>query len=252
MKSLTQFLYESLETRIPTSNSELQELLLDLVHKNIFDFNSVNVSKVTDMTFLFATSEFENINFDISKWDVSHVTNMQSMFDGCTKFNCDLSQWNTSKVTNMFRMFAGCESFEGKGLSNFDVSNVVFFGSMFYDCKKMNSDLSKWNVFKAKDMNGMFAECKIFNQDISSWDVSRVTDMPNMFKNCKSFNQDISAWDVSRVEFMTNMFEGCEKFDKDLSSWDVAYLHFGRDTFKNCKSLKKLPEWYSSEEISKN
>ena len=48
------------------------------------------------------------------------------------------------------------------------------------------------------------------------------------------------------------LFKYCEKFDKDLSSWDVAHLHFGRDTFKNCKSLKKLPEWYSSEEISKN
>lgn len=51
---------------------------------------------------------------------------------------------------------------------------------------------------------------------------------------------------------MTSMFEDCEKFDKDLSSWNVAHLHFGRDTFKNCKSLKKLPEWYSSEEILKN
>ncbi|ENL7070958.1 BspA family leucine-rich repeat surface protein, partial [Campylobacter coli] len=30
---------------------------------------------------------------DLSKWDVSKVTNMDSMFKGCENFNGDLSKW---------------------------------------------------------------------------------------------------------------------------------------------------------------
>ena len=30
---------------------------------------------------------------------------------------------------------------------------------MFYGCKKFNSDLSKWNVSKVKDMEYMFLGC---------------------------------------------------------------------------------------------
>jgi len=39
-------------------------------------------------------SMFNNSKFngDISKWDVSKVTNMDSMFSG-SKFNGDISQW---------------------------------------------------------------------------------------------------------------------------------------------------------------
>ena len=31
---------------------------------------------------------------DISDWDVSNVTNMKSMFDGCIYFNQPLNKWD--------------------------------------------------------------------------------------------------------------------------------------------------------------
>ena len=45
-------------------------------------------------------------NGDISKWDVSRVTNMDNMFYQASLFNADLSKWDVSRVTNMGRMFA--------------------------------------------------------------------------------------------------------------------------------------------------
>ena len=45
---------------------------------------------------------------DISEWDVSNVTSMTSMFDGCILFNQDLSKWNVSKVRWYSYMFDGC------------------------------------------------------------------------------------------------------------------------------------------------
>ena len=57
------------------------------------------------MSYLFA-----NINFngDISRWDVSNVTDIHSMFSGCREFNQDISGWNVSKVNNTTDIFNAC------------------------------------------------------------------------------------------------------------------------------------------------
>ena len=45
---------------------------------------------------------------DISKWDVSNVTNMNSMFAHATSFNQPIDAWDTHNVVNMEGMFIGC------------------------------------------------------------------------------------------------------------------------------------------------
>lgn len=45
-------------------------------------------------------------NGDISKWNVSKVTEMASMFNH-SKFNGDISKWNVSKVKEMYAIFEG-------------------------------------------------------------------------------------------------------------------------------------------------
>merc|ERR1719316_2649657 len=67
-------------------------------------------------------------NGDLSKWDVSRVTGMSSMF-GDSSFNGDLSKWDVSQVTTMYGMFA-VSSFNGD-LSKWDVSQVISMNEMF-------------------------------------------------------------------------------------------------------------------------
>ena len=42
-----------------------------------------------------------SFNQDLSAWDVSSVTNMQSMFSSASAFNGDIFSWDVSSVTNM-------------------------------------------------------------------------------------------------------------------------------------------------------
>ena len=49
---------------------------------------------------------------DISKWNISNVTNMSNMFYQCESLKeiHDISKWSTSKVENMSYLFYGCKS----------------------------------------------------------------------------------------------------------------------------------------------
>merc|ERR1712216_1063377 len=76
-------------------------------------------------------NDASNFDGDISKWDVSKVTDMGGMFSGASKFNGDLSKWDVSKVTDMTNMFELASSFNGD-LSKWDVSKVTDMGGMFF------------------------------------------------------------------------------------------------------------------------
>ena len=70
---------------------------------------------------------------DISKWDVSSVTNMEFMFCDCNNFNQDLSNWDVSSVTDMTYLFLNCKSFN-KDISKWNVYSVRYHLAIFYNC----------------------------------------------------------------------------------------------------------------------
>ena len=85
------------------------------------------------------------------------------MFYNCGNFDCDLSKWDVSKVENMYTMFEGCSKFKGKGLENWNVSKVENISYMFFDCINFDCDLSNWNVNNVKNMERMFYNCNLKN-----------------------------------------------------------------------------------------
>ena len=95
------------------------------------NIGELDVSEVTSMAWLFHEVAPDLKPEDLSKWDVSNVTNMWSMFDG-SDFNGDISGWDVSNVNDMNSMFEN-SAFEGD-ISNWDVSNVEDMNGMFDGC----------------------------------------------------------------------------------------------------------------------
>merc|ERR1712072_660450 len=117
------------------------------------DLSKWNVSRVTEMMGMFRRAAI--FNSDLSKWAVSRVITMEAMFQGAYRFNADLSKWDVSKVVQGAYMFNQAGSYNG--------------GLKF---RRPSSDLSKWDVSKVVDMYGMFEHAYSFNGDLSMWNVS--------------------------------------------------------------------------------
>jgi len=108
-----------------TSKRELQKIIIDAIKENgsNCDLNWIDVSGVTDMSFLFNFTDYLDypearrfisqhpFNCDISNWDVSNVKTMEGMFCGCTEFNQDISNWDVSNVVIMEQMFVFAKKF---------------------------------------------------------------------------------------------------------------------------------------------
>ena len=127
MKSLHETILEKLKIRksnkpsykyFPETKRELQDILTELIKKrgNEGNFNDIDTSKITDMSYLFF--DMDNFNGDISNWDVSNVERMSQMFRGCRSFNQDISDWDVSNVSETNFMFDYCP-IEEKNKPNF-------------------------------------------------------------------------------------------------------------------------------------
>ena len=260
------------EKVIAKDKEDLKFLINQAMKENGYncDLNFIDVSNVTDMSELFCknfivenkevTNTRSLFNGSISEWDVSHVINMERMFDG-SLFTGDISKWEVSNVTNMMRMFAESE-FKGD-ISKWELSiDRICVDDIFASCgiplscrPKLkdvvaNNDNIKTLVEKAIHVLGSEADLNFidvsnvtnmatlfegssFSGDISKWDVSNVTDMARMFAE-STFKGNIGKWVVPKVTNMDRLFYKSQ-FDSDISKWELLIDRVNMDnTFTSC------------------
>lgn len=177
-----------------------------------------DVSRITDMAALFANAKYIP---DVTHWNTSRVTNMNSMFYGALSFNQPIGQWDVSSVTSMIRMFSHSREFN-QPIGDWKTGRVTNMFGMFDFADRFNQPIGDWDVSSVTDMGWMFCRALYFNQPIGQWKTGRVTNMSYMFCTAKSFNQILNDWDVSSVTDMSNMFSSADSFNQIIDNWNMS------------------------------
>ena len=129
-KNICKIIYESKEY-------ELQEYIKNPSNKTTLELKLTNINDIKDKSYMFY-----------------HCSSLLSL--------PDISKWDTSNVSNMDSLFFDCKSLEAlPDISNWNISNVESIGFMFYYCINLKSlpDISNWNTNKVKNMMSLFGYC---------------------------------------------------------------------------------------------
>ena len=217
-----------------------------------------------------------SFNQIISKWDVSSVSDMSSMFNGASSFNGNIGDWDVSSVSDKIVNVQWTSSFNGD-IGDWDVSSVSDMSSMFYVAERFNQDIGDWVVSSVANMTSIFNGASSFNQDISNWNVILINDEPTNFSlNSKLESENkpnwglelklnykselikaldnmkngfykgvyINEWDVSSVTDMSKLFKNRTEFNEDISKWDVSSVSDMYEMFYYAKKFdQNLSKW---------
>lgn len=210
---------------------------------------------------------------DITSWNVRKVTTTEGMLQGTPITSLDLSAWNTDSLTNMQRMFENCTKLTSLNLSGWNTSNVTDMSGPFgHDQQLTNLRFDGWNTGNVRLMGHMFEYCtKLTSLDLSGWDTSNVTDMYALFDNCTSlaglklgdrwnmgnvtdttwmFSGDrklastiariVPDWNMGSVKKTAGMFSDCVDGVLDLSKWNTPLLTDTRNMFRYNPNLTRI------------
>ena len=210
-------------------------------------------------TYFYGNNRFINMKYirSIPMYDTSKVTNMGSMFEGCTNLEA-IPLLNTSNVTKMYSMFKNCSSltsvppldtsnvtgmssmFSGctslKTIPLLNTSNVTYMNEMFRDCSMLTS-IPLLNTSKVTTMEMMFSESSI--KTIPLLNTSNVTNMEKMFAECVSLTH-LPVLDTSHVTSMSQMFWGCSSLET-IPLLNTSKVTNMSGMFQNCRKLKTIP-----------
>ena len=150
----------------------------------------------------------------------------------------DLSNFDTSQVTNMESMFHHCENMKKINLENINTSSVETMLSLFDACYKLTSvDLSKFDTSKVKTLRLMFWNCRNLKfLDLSNFDTSQVTDIYSIFWGCESLIYlNINSFKFNKTISRINAFYGIASFVKYcINDTETTNILLNNDTNSNC------------------
>ncbi len=223
-------------------------------------------TSATNMSYMFSgTTALEKV-VGSETWDVSHVTNMSSMFgaDNYAASNksgiktLDISGWDVSNVTNMTYMFEYADRLTTLTTSNFTPgvsTSGVTMNRMFertYALVTING-ITDWDTTKVTDMYGMFQNSGIMNSDGATnldlhtngtaWNVSKVTTMANMFYGASRLIElNATGWDTSKVTSLNSMFYNATALQNiaGTANWNTSAVTNMGGTFRNASKLTSL------------
>jgi surface protein len=206
-----------------------------------------DLSGVTSMNQMFQGCIVLNSPTNINTWNTATVMYMNSTFHAARLFNQNIGSWNTASVKDMRNMFYEAEVFN-QDIGNWNTAVVEDMFSMFASAISFNRDIGNWNTASVTNMAAMFGFAKSFNQDIGNWNTANVTEMYAMFSNATAFNQNIGNWNTTKVTNMHLVFANATSFNQDIGNWNTANVTDMSTMFSNATSFNQdIGNWNTAE-----
>lgn len=227
------------------SNNQSWSNARESITSVVFDASFANCTTLTSTTLWFSGLENLNSIIGIENLNTANVTDMRSMFYGCSSLtSLDVSNFNTANVTNMACMFYDCSKLTSLDVSKFNTANVTNMTGMFMRCFGLtNLDVSNFKTANVTDMSTMFCYCpNLTSLDVSNFNTTNVTDMYAMFNGCSSLTSlDVSNFSTVNVTRMNYMFLGCSGLTTiDVSNFNTAKVKLMNYMFKDCSELTTI------------
>jgi len=181
------------------------------------DLTTLDTSNVANFLNMFLESGIINLN--VSGWDTSSATNVNSMFRNATRLTAlDTSSWTFAGVPNgtlngaidMARMFENTHSLTTIGdVSGWVTSGVTRYYSMFLHARSLTSlpGIEQWNTSSGIRLQSMFSNTWALTElDLSNWQTSTFEDLTNTFRDNGLERLNLDGWNISSVVSMGNIF----------------------------------------------
>jgi len=146
-------------------------------------------------------------------WDVSSITDMNSLFTANGSFNYNIFNWNVSNVTDMGSMFQSIKTRYGQ-------VRLIF-----------NRSLANWNVSNVENMSWMFSTTQTYNAPITNTTITPA-------------GINIGGWNVSNCLNFSYMFYQTTNFTTiaaaGLSNWQILPLSDSNTITNNYNNNQSL------------
>ena len=191
--------------------------------KTIIKLRSPLTIEGTDATYMF----YRYPSNEIPQIDTSSVTNMSSMFNGCSSLKT-IPQLNTSSVTNMSSMFNGCINLAT--IPQLDTSSVTNMTYMFSDCARL-ATIPQLDGGKLTSVAYIFNNCKSlenFNGIINLGQAYLTTQSANYSNYKLVLSNSTKLTEQSIINILNNLYDiktkGCNTQQVILGATNLAKL----------------------------
>lgn len=186
-------------------------------------------------------------------WNRSGNTFYNSFTNAFTSEDNDvevIAAGDTSAVTNMSTMFSGCSSL--KKICIFDTSNVTNFIEMFYTCTGL-TELPLFDLSSATNINSFLRGCSAL-KIIPAFNTSNVTLFAAAFRNCIAVT-NVPLFDTGKATNVQQLFYNCTKVEGGAlalytqmstqtnppSTISDCFTNCGKDTTTGAAELAQIP-----------
>ncbi len=173
-----------------------------------YDVSNFKTAGATDLSRMFyGTVDAGTLTTaDITMWDTTNVTTMESMFESSAFSQLNVSGFETTALLNTKAMFRNSKSTVNTFAGSFLCAGVTDMSYMFAGSSDADITLTGFTTTSCTTMEGMFSNAALTANPSAGFTTTSVSNMSRMFENTK-FDMN-SDFDTTGVTDMSYMFAG--------------------------------------------